>query len=84
MTGTVKKSKIFICGQWSQETKKSSYIPLAQPAKLQSDYKKKKSVNYEEVQVRPVCDDKKCQSTKFHKNPVCDDKNCQSTKCVNM
>ena len=38
---------------------------IAKLANLQSDYKKKKSVNYEEGQVRPVCDDKNCQSIKF-------------------
>ena len=54
--------------------KKLSYLPLAKPAKSQS----------EEGQVRPMCDDKKYQSTNFNKNPMCDDKNCQSTKCVNM
>ena len=64
--------------------KKSSYVQLAKAAKLQSDCKKKKCVNYEEGQGRPMCDVKKCQSTKFYKNPVCDDKNGQSTKCVNM
>ena len=63
---------------------KSSHMQLAKPAKLQSDYKKKKSLNYEEGQVRPMCDDKKCKSTKFYKNPVCDDKKCQSTKSVNV
>ena len=32
--------------------------------------------------VKPaVCDDKKCQSTKYTRNPVCDGKNCQSTRC---
>ena len=35
--------------------KKSSNMQLTKPAKLQS----------EEGQVRPMCDDKKCQSTKY-------------------
>ena len=33
--------------------------------------------------VKPaVCDDKKCQSTKFYKNPVCPDKNCHDTMVI--
>ena len=40
-------------------------MQIAKPAILQSDYKKKKSLNSKEGQIRPVCDDKNSQSTKF-------------------
>ena len=44
-------------------------------AKLQSKYKKKGQVKFNQVTMN---DDQKCQST------VCSDKNCQDNKCVNM
>ena len=51
---------------------KSSHIQLAKPAILQSNYKK--------GQVRPVCNDKNCQSARS----ACNDKNCQSTQFKHM
>ena len=71
LTRTVKKLKVLICGQWSQQWDMWSREPAIQPS-----FKKKHI---------PFCSDKSCQSIKYYRKtspvrPKCgNDKNCQST-----
>ena len=75
MTRTVNQTNVLICGQWSHQYMMTRNVNLPSFTRITvcdskncpstKCYKKKKSVNYEEGQVRPVCDKKNCQSTMF-------------------
>ena len=70
------------------EMKNSSHMQLSKPARKQVIHKNCQSIrSYKKMcPVRPVCDDKNCQSTNnicSDKNQVkfvCNDKNCQFTQ----
>ena len=75
-----------------QSVTKSSSMELSKPARKQVIHKNCQSIkNYKKMYpVRPVCDDKNCQSAnnmcsdKKQTKTVCNDKNCQFTHSVHM
>ena len=76
LTRTVKKLKVLICGQRSQQW-------------ICSQGNQQYNLNLKKKQI-PLCSDKNCQSTICYrkKSPVrpmyANDKNCQETQCVQM